>query len=104
MAGLLMVRPGAGWTVGGGLFDWTLEFLIERLTDPEAVTLLREIVDADLGSFWLSELSPEARGEVLALLRDQLVEAGEKELPAGDRKPDVIRRLRELADMARERG
>ena len=101
MAGLLVLKPGTDWTASGGLFDWTLEFLIERLSAPDAVAHLREIVDNNLGSFWLAELPPEARGQAVAQLRDHLVEAAISELPDSDQKAAVLKHLRELADMAR---
>ncbi|GAA4591115.1 hypothetical protein BJY16_000166 [Actinoplanes octamycinicus] len=100
MAGLLVLGPGADWVVSGGLFDWVLEFLRARISAPEAKAHLREIVDNNLGSFWLAELSPAARDEAMELLRHELVEAGRQELPDGDGKADVIRRLQELADLA----
>ncbi|MFC7528431.1 hypothetical protein [Actinoplanes sp. GCM10030250] len=42
----------------------------------------------------------EARSQAVAQLRDHLVEAGERELPEGEQKADVIRHLRTLAAMA----
>lgn len=104
MAGLLVLKPGANWTASGGLFDWTLEFLIDRMSAPEAVARLQEIVDNNLGSLWLAELTPEARRQAVTQLRDHLVEAGERELPDGEHKVHVLRHLRELADMARDLG
>ncbi|MEV6306578.1 hypothetical protein AB0M02_44760 [Actinoplanes sp. NPDC051861] len=100
MAGLLVLKPGTDWTASGGLFDWTLEFLIDRLSAPEAVAYLREILDNNLGSFWLTELPPDARGQAVAQLRDHLVEAANHELPDGEQKAAVLKHLRELAEMA----
>jgi hypothetical protein len=100
MAGLLVLKPGTDWSVSGGVFDWTLEFLMDRLSAPEAVDRLREIVDNNLGTFWLADLPADARRQAIAQLRDHLVEAGNRELPESPHKPDVIRRLQELADLA----
>ncbi len=36
MASLIVLKPGVDWTTAGGLFDWTLEFLISRLSDRQA--------------------------------------------------------------------
>ena len=104
MAGLLVVEPGRDWAASGGLFEWTLDFLMRRLTVPEAVEHLRDIAEHNLGSLWLSELSAEARAQALAQLRDHLVEAGERELPDGPRKAAVIDQLRQLADLADHAG
>ncbi|MEV0901748.1 hypothetical protein [Actinoplanes sp. NPDC049802] len=104
MAGLLVLRPDLDWNVSGGLFYWTVEFLADRMSDPEAAAYLREISDENLGSLWLSELSPSARAEAVELLRDHLVDAADRELPGGKGKTAVLGLLRELADMARRLG
>ncbi|MFD6260469.1 hypothetical protein ACGF5H_21270 [Micromonospora chalcea] len=96
MAGLIVLRPGIDWTATGGLFDWTLEFLVSRLSDRRAAEHLQEIIDNNLGSFWLEDLSPEAQREVVDHLRAGLVTAGERHLPEADHKPDVVAHLREL--------
>lgn len=96
MAGLVVLRPGVEWTATGGLFDWTLKFLIARLSSRSAAVHIQEIVDNNLGSFWLDVLSPEAQREVINHLRDGLVTAGEQHLPETGQKPDVVAHLREL--------
>lgn len=99
MAGLLVLKPGVDWTATGGLFDWTLGFLIQRLSDNDAVGRLREIVDNNLGSLWVSEFAPETQQEIVAALRSGLVAAAERELPESDYKAAAIRHLRELVDL-----
>ncbi|ADL46590.1 hypothetical protein AB0N38_19835 [Micromonospora aurantiaca] len=96
MAGLIVLRPGIDWTATGGLFDWTLEFLVSRLSDRRAAEHLQEIIENNLGSFWLQDLSPEAQREVVAHWRTGLVAAGEEHLPETNQKPDVVAHLREL--------
>ncbi|RBJ09321.1 hypothetical protein DRA43_04705 [Micromonospora provocatoris] len=96
MAGLVVLRPGVDWTTTGALFDWTLEFLIARLSNRHAAAQLQEIVDNSLGSFWLENLAPSAQREVVNHLRADLVTAGERHLPETDHKPDVVAHLREL--------
>lgn len=96
MAGLVVLRPGVDWTATGGLFNWTVEFLIARLTDRDAAAHLQEIVDNNLGSFRLDDLSPEAQREVVAHLREGLVTAGEQHLPETAQKSVVVAHLREL--------
>jgi hypothetical protein len=100
MAGLVVLEPGVDWTATGGLFDWTLEYLMGQLTDQEAISRLREIVDNNLGSLWVAEFQPETRQELLAALRNGLTAAGERELPASTGKEATIRQLQELADLA----
>ncbi|MEU1763059.1 hypothetical protein ACFYPF_29025 [Micromonospora sp. NPDC005223] len=96
MAGLVLLRPGVDWAATGGLFDWTLEFLIARLSNRSAAAQLQEIIDNNLGSFRLEDLSPDAQREVVNHLRVGLVTAGERHLPETYQKPDVVAHLREL--------
>lgn len=98
MAGLIVVKPGVDWTATGGLFDWTLEFLISRLSDRRVANQLQEIVDNNLGSFWVADLPTAAQREVVGLWRDGLVSAGEGQLPETEHKADVIRLLQKLVD------
>lgn len=86
-----MVRPGRDWQSSGGLFDWTLEFLIPRLADEKTAEWLRAIVDENLGSLWIPDLPEEAQEEIYAVLRGGLVAAGAHELP-----PYAVDELREL--------
>lgn len=99
MAGLIVFRPGLDWTATGGLFDWTLEYLIPRLSDKEAAERLHEIVDNNLGSLWISDFSPQTQHEVVSHLRAGLIDAAEQELPDTDRKAEVIQHLQELVDL-----
>ncbi len=102
MAGLISLKPGVNWTATGGLFDWTLEFLIARLSDEAAVERLHEIVDNDLGSLWISEFSATTQQEILVLLRNGLVSSAERELPESDYKPGAVRHLQELVDLTHQ--
>ncbi|MEH1163922.1 hypothetical protein V6V47_00890 [Micromonospora sp. CPCC 205539] len=104
MAGLIVLKPGVDWTATGGLFDWTLEFLIARLSDRQAATHLQEIVDNNLGSLWIDELPPAARQEIVGHWRDGLVAAGERQLPETAHKVDVVRHLQELVDATYSAG
>lgn len=96
MADIVVLRPGVDWTATGGLFDWTLEFLIARLSNRDASAHLQEIIDNNLRSFWLEDLSPEAQREVVNHLRAGLNAAGERYLPETAHKPEVLAHLREL--------
>ncbi|MFJ8828877.1 hypothetical protein [Micromonospora aurantiaca] len=73
-----------------------MEFLIGRLSSRSAARHLQEIVDNNLGSFWLEDMSPEAQREVVNHLRAGLVTSGERHLPETDQKPGVVAHLREL--------
>jgi hypothetical protein len=100
MAGLVVVRPGADWTATGGLLDWVIEFLIERVPAPEVVQRLREILDNNLGSLWIPEFSEDAQREIIDKLAGELVDAAQRELPEGQHKAAAVRQLHELASLA----
>ncbi len=102
MAGLISLKPGVDWTATGGLFDWTLEFLIARLSDAAAAERLHEIVDNNLGSLWISEFSATTQQEIFVLLRDGLVTAGGREFPESYPKPGAVRHIQELVDLTHE--
>ncbi|MGC4749642.1 hypothetical protein ACLQ28_28890 [Micromonospora sp. DT201] len=104
MAGLIVLKPGVDWTATGGLFDWTLEFLIPRLTDRQAADHLQEIVDNNLGSLWLDNLPAATKREIVSHWRDGLVTAGERQLPETEHKVVVIRHLQELVDATYSAG
>ncbi|MBW4701219.1 hypothetical protein J7462_04835 [Micromonospora sp. RL09-050-HVF-A] len=104
MAGLIVLKPGVDWTATGGLFDWTLEFLITRLSDRRVADQLQEIVDNNLGSVWVHELPPSVQVEIFGHWRHGLVEAGKQDLPENDHKTDVLRHLQELVDATYSAG
>jgi len=91
MAALIMVRPGRDWQSSGGLFDWTLEYLIPRLTDEKVADWLQTVVAENLGSLWIPDLPSETQDEIFRLLRIGLLPAAEQELP-----PPALDQLREL--------
>ncbi|MFY1584491.1 hypothetical protein ACN267_08300 [Micromonospora sp. WMMD734] len=104
MAGLIVLKPGVDWTATGGLFDWTLEFLVARLSDRQVADQLREVVDNNLGSVWVHELPPAAQAEIVSHWRRDLVAAGNHELPESKDKPGVVRHLQELVDATYSAG
>jgi hypothetical protein len=91
MAALIMVRPGRDWQSSGSLFDWTLEYLIPRLSDAKTAEWLRTVVEENLGSLWIPDLPSDTQAEIYDLLRADLLRAAEKELP-----PVAVEELREL--------
>jgi hypothetical protein len=91
MAALIMVRPDRDWQSSGALFDWTLEYLIPRLSDFKTASLLREIVDENLGNLWIPDLPAEAQEEVYEVMRTGLVDVATRSLP-----PSAVDQLREL--------
>ena len=91
MAALIMVRGDRDWQSSGGLFDWTLEYLIPRLADEKTAEWLRTIVDENLGNLWIPDLPDEAQEEIYDLLRAGVVAAAAHELP-----PAAVDQLREL--------
>ncbi|MEV6693888.1 hypothetical protein AB0M35_20695 [Micromonospora sp. NPDC051196] len=92
------------WTATGGLFDWTLEFLISRLSNRAIAGQLQEIVDNNLGSLWLHELPGSAQQEIIGHLRNGLISAGEEQLPDTEQKRVVLGHLQELVDATHAAG
>ncbi|MFG1654507.1 hypothetical protein ACGFIE_31700 [Micromonospora sp. NPDC049275] len=104
MAGLIVLKPGVDWTATGGLFDWTLEFLISRLSDRQTANHLQEIVDNNLGSMWVSDLPDATQREIVSHWRSGLIAAGQQHLPDTEHKADVICHLQELVDATYSAG
>jgi hypothetical protein len=94
MAALIMVRPGRDWQSSGGLFDWTLEYLIPRLSDEKVADWLQTVVAENLGSLWIPDLPSETQDEIYTLLRTGLLPLAEHELPA-----PAVAQLRELVQL-----
>jgi hypothetical protein len=99
MASLIMVKRGEDWQSSGGLFDWTLEYLIPRLSDRTTADWLQEVVDNNLGSLWIPDLPEQTQREIFELLRSGLIDAAERELPDGPAKAPAIAHLQELVDL-----
>jgi len=99
MAALIALSPDVDWETSGGLFDWTLEFLIGRLTDRAAADRLQEIVDNNLGSLWLSEFPLATQQEIVSFLRTDLIPTAVRELPDSDRSDEALDQLRELVEL-----
>ena len=91
MAALIMVRGDRDWQSSGGLFEWTLEYLIPRLADEKTAEWLRTIVEENLGMLWIPDLPDEVQEEIYDLLRTGVVAAAAQELP-----PTAVEQLREL--------
>ena len=91
MAALIMVREGRDWQSSGALFDWTLEYLIPRVSDGKIAEWLRTVVDENLGNLWIPDLPADAQQEIYTLIRTELLAAGERDLP-----PAAVDELREL--------
>jgi hypothetical protein len=99
MAALIMVKPGLDWQASGGVFDWTLAFLIPRLSDKKTAEWLQTVVDNNLGSIWIPDFPNETQEEIFTILRDGLISAAEQELPEGPAKAPAIAHLQELVDL-----
>ena len=96
MSGFFILGEGVYWSVSGGLFDWTLEFLVSRVSDGYAVDRLKEVVDNNLQSFSLLEFSAPARAEIIHSLREGLLDAADMQLAPSD---ITKARLQELVDL-----
>src|SRR3954468_17061274 len=101
MAGLIVLTPDVDWSASGGLFDWTLEFLIQRLSDGGAAARLQEIVDNNLGSLWISDFAPPTQRQILHEFGDNLLRAARHDLPDTGAKQDVLAHLEELESLSR---
>lgn len=99
MASLILVKPGLDWVASGGLFDFTLEFLIPRLSDEKAAESLRTVVDNNLGSVWLTEFPAATQSEIFALLQTGLIAEAQRALPDGPAKAAALDLLQELVDL-----
>src|SRR5687768_3978212 len=99
MASLILVRPGLDWTASGGLFDFTLEFLIPRLSDRQAAESLQTVVDNNLGSVWLTDFPPETQQEIFDLLQEGLIPEAEQALPESPAKRPALDHLQELVNL-----
>lgn len=101
MAGLIKVGDG-GWSASSWLFRWVLTRLADdaRL-DQQLESMLREIVDENLGWFSLEELGPVDRSLVRSWLADRLVADADASLPVELAERDaVLVHLAELAELA----
>lgn len=102
MAALILVKPGLDWTASGGLFDFTLEFLISRLSDEKAAASLQAVVDNNLGSVWLTEFPTATQQEIFELLRTELLPEAKRKLPESPAKASALALLQQLADLTRD--
>jgi hypothetical protein len=103
VAALILLEEGIDRQTSGGMFDWILEFLIDRIADQEAADRLRQILDNNLGSLWLTEFTPAVRTAALEHLARGLVPAAEQRLPLSDRRDEALAALRTLAGLASSR-
>ncbi|MEV6966318.1 hypothetical protein AB0M47_14475 [Hamadaea sp. NPDC051192] len=102
MSGTIEVTPQQRWSAAGWLFDWTVGYLADHVADQEVAAELREIVEENLGWLGLDDYGPEARADLVALLRDRVVPAAAADLPPTvDDRPAVLDLLRDLADATR---
>lgn len=96
-----MLRAGGGtWTASFGLFDWVVDAVADRVTDPAVAATLREITEHGLGYLDPAELGAAGEAEVLAII-PTLPDVAERELPASPGRADVLAHVRELADLVR---
>jgi len=97
MAG--MIRVGSRtWSASYGLFDWVVDALADRVSDPLVSAVLREISGNGLGYLDPSDLGESGDAEVRALIRG-LPEVADRELPASPGRKDVVQHVRQLATL-----
>ena len=90
MADTIFLSDEYGWTASFGLFEWVLEFLLERVTDEETERELRSVLDHHLGAVDVCRLPAGGRQEIFRALREDLVEAAEASTEL--RQPEPARR------------
>jgi hypothetical protein len=102
MSGTVAIDDHVRWSAAGWLFDWTLNFLADSVSDPRTRDEILEILDENLGWLGLSDFDPPARRELRGLLADRLMAAAAQKLPPtlAGREP-AIALLRDLAEKAR---
>lgn len=98
MAGTISLGPEQRWSVASWLFDWTVEFLAERVSEPDLRASLKEIVDENLGWLGLADFGGDSEREMRGLLRGGVVEAADRTFDSAmTGREAVIGHLRELA-------
>jgi hypothetical protein len=99
MSGTIEISPQQRWSAAGWLFDWTVRYLAEHVSDPTLAGGLREIVDDNLGWLGLDDFGAVAKRELISIITGQLVPAAQAQLPEtlADRQ-SVIALLQELAN------
>jgi hypothetical protein len=99
MAGVISLGPDDIWSASSWLFNFAVDFLAERVAEPELKAALEEIVKENLGWLDLGEYGPERERELRRLLRSELVGVANATLPDDmGRRADVLENLRALAD------
>jgi hypothetical protein len=99
MSSLIVLPTDADWQASNGLFDFVLEFLAGRVSDPAAAERMRAIVDNHFQGLWLNEFGAATQQEIRRLIREELVPAGERQLAEAPGREDALARLRELAEL-----
>ena len=99
MAGTISLGPDRRWSAAGWLFAWAVEFLAERVAEPELRASLEEIVNENLGWLGLDDFGPEQEREMRELLRNEAVSAASGTFPVGmTGRESALSLLGELAD------
>jgi hypothetical protein len=102
MSGTIALSPETRWSAAGWLFDWTVRFIAQHLSDAQASAILQQVIDENLGWIDIMALPDEARRTVLEKLRNDLLPAAEGQLPATlPERQRVLDHIRELSQLAR---
>lgn len=95
----ILVSEEYGWSASFGLFEWTVGFLRDAVTDESTKDWLRTVLDENLGVVDLSTLPERGRREILHALRESFVPAINARFPDD---PHVRGHLKTLTLMARD--
>ena len=100
MSGTLILAEGTEWSASSGLFNWVVEYLANHVRDEHTRAALRQVYEHDFRWLDVSDLRPDGQAEVLALLRDAVVQHTEENLPDTPVRAEAVALVRQLAGMA----
>ncbi|MBC6451731.1 hypothetical protein [Actinokineospora xionganensis] len=99
MSGDIWITRQLRWPVNDSLYNWVLDFLIDRTADADALAELEEVRDENLGVVVVEDFPQAVRAAMVAAIRDDLVPEAEKRLP-GDEWAEFRDELSKLAELA----
>ena len=103
MSGTIALTHDARWSAAGWLFDWTVSFAAEAVTDPAVAAGLHEIVRENLGWVDVAGLPAASRTQLLQRLAGELVTGADAQLPPTlPERAKVLALLGDLAGLARQ--
>jgi hypothetical protein len=81
VSGTIALSAELRWSADRWLFDWTVQFLADRVTSAKVAAELRAIVDEQRTCLVFDDYEPRAAAQFDGLIRDRLLRAADAELP-----------------------